>query len=136
MQTPAKTKCGASFYRASWATLLLTLAFGGSLTVAREWLSQGVVPPGIYSWLVALVPMVLGAMLLYSYARFINALDELWIKIYLRALAFSFGVSVLGLICYPILEFANAPGLNPFIYGAFCVFVFGGALFYNSRKYT
>ena len=136
MQFPAQPKKCGRFYRASWATLLLTFGFGGSLAVAREWFSQGIVPPGPYSWLVALVPIALGALLLWSYARFIDALDELWIKVYLRALAFSFGVCVLGLLGYSMLEFANAPSLNPFIYGGFCILVFGGALFYNARKYT
>ena len=136
MQSPAETRCRGRFYRASWATLLLTLGFGGSLAVARQWFSQGIVPPGIYSWLVALAPMALGALLLRAYAGFITALDELWIKIYLRALAFSFGVCVIGLLSYPILQFANAPALDPFIYGGVCVFVFGGALFYNARKYA
>lgn len=136
MQSTADTQSGSSFYRASWITILLTLAFGGSLAVARLWLGQGIVPPGLYSWLVALAPMVLGTLLLRAYTRFISALDELWIRIYLRALAFSFGVSVLGVMCYSILEFANAPALDPFVYGGFCVLVFGAALFYNARKYT
>jgi hypothetical protein len=47
-----------------------------SLAVARAWLGQGIVPPGIYSWFLALVPVALGALLLRAYARFINALDE------------------------------------------------------------
>jgi hypothetical protein len=94
------------------------------------------VPPGFYSWLVALAPIAPAVLLLRAYTRFIDALDELWIKVYLRALAFSFGVCVLGLLSYSILEFANAPRLDPFIYGGFCVFIFGGALFYNARKYT
>jgi hypothetical protein len=136
MQSPVETRGCGRFYRASWVTLLLTLGFGGSLAVAREWFGQGIVPPGIYSWLLALAPIALGVLLLRAYAGFINALDELWIKIYLRALAFSFGVCVLGLLSYPILELANAPGMDPFIYGGLCVFVFGGALFYNARKYT
>ena len=97
---------------------------------------QGSVPPGIYSWLVALIPFSLGALLLRSYATFIDALDELWIKIYLRAMAFSFGVCILGLLVYPILTLANAPALDPLIYGGCCVLVFGGALFFNARKYA
>jgi len=136
MQSPVQTKNRGRFYRASWATILLTLGFGGSLTVARAWLSQGIVPPGIYPWLVAIAPIVLGALVLRSYVRFINVLDELWIKVYLRASAFSFGVCVLGLLIYPILEFVSAPSLHPFVYGAFCILVFGGASFYDARQYT
>ena len=134
MQSSEKTRACSRFYRASWSTILLTLGFGTSLTLAREWFSRGLVPPGIYSWLLAAVPMVLAVSLLRSYVHFISALDELWIRIYLRALAFSFGVSVMGLVSYPILEFANAPRLDPLLYGGFCVLVFGVALFHNAQN--
>lgn len=136
MQSARQTQDCGRFYRVSWSTLLWTFVFGGSLIAARELLSGGVVSAGLYAWLVAAVPMVLGVLLLRSYARFIAAMDELWIGIYFRSLAFSFGVSVLGLLSYPMLEYANAPPLDPFVYGGFCILVFGGALVNNARRFA
>jgi hypothetical protein len=86
--------------------------------------------------MVAIVPVILAVFVLRAYVGYIRALDELWVKIYLRALAFSFGVSVLVLFTYPILELANAPKLDAFGYGAFSMIVFCGAATYCARRYS
>jgi hypothetical protein len=123
------------FYRASWSAILIMVPFFFSLTASPQLLSRDVVPPGIYSWLVALVPIILGALVLRSFIRFMRALDEFWVKIYLRALAFSFGVSFLAMVCYPILELVNAPQLDSYVFGAFSIFVFCCAAIYCARRY-
>jgi len=123
-------------YRIAWSVILLQLAWFASVGVSKLWFSQDLVPPGIYSWMVAIVPVTLAAFVLRSYIRYIRALDELWVKIYLRALGFSFGVSVLVLFTYPILELANAPKFDATAYGGFSLFVFFGAAFYCARRYS
>ena len=73
--------------------------------------------------------------MLWQYVQFMRAMDELWAMIYLRALAFSFGVSVVALLTYPVLELVNAPELDVFVFGAFSLFVFFVAAFYCARRY-
>ena len=133
--TKHTTNC-RPFYRASWSTLVLTMAWSGSTVLSRELFSQGVIPPGLFTWLVAIFPMILGVLLLHSFVQFMRALDEWWVKIYFRSFAFSFGVCILALFCYPILEFANAPRVEPFIYGGIGILVFAAAAIYNVRKYA
>lgn len=132
---PNATHC-SSFYRVSSSRFILIMAWCGSLIVSRQLFNQGVIPPGILSWLVAALPMIVGVLLVRAFAQFMSTLDELWVKIYLRSLAFSFGVCVLALLCYPILEFANAPKLEPRYYGGFGILVFAGAAFFNARKFS
>jgi len=124
-----------SFYRASWSVFLVMMAFFVSLTVSRQLLSQNVVPPGIYSWLVAIIPIAVGTLVVRSFIQFMRALDDYWMRIYLRAMAFSFGVSFLTLICYPILQLASAPQIDVYVFGAFSLFVFCSAAIYLSRRY-
>ena len=125
-----------SHYRMAWPVIILQLAWFASVVVSRQWFNQGIVPPGMYSWMVAIVPVILAPFVLRAYVGYFRALDELWVTIYLRALAFSFGVSVLFLFIYPILELAGAPKLDAFAYAAFSVSVFCGAAFYCARRYS
>jgi hypothetical protein len=124
-----------SHYRMAWPVIILQLAWFGSVAISRIWFSRGIVQPGAYSWLVAIVPSILAVFVLRAYVGYVRALDELWIKIYSRALALSFGVSVLFLFTYPIFELAGAPELNAFGYGAFSVIVFCGAATLCYRRY-
>lgn len=124
-----------SFYRASWSTFLVMMAFFVSLTVSRQLLSQDVVPAGIYSWLVAFIPIAIGTLVLLSFIRLMRALDDYWMKIYLHAMAFSFGATFVALICYPVFELANAPQIDVYVFGAFSLFVFGTAAIYLARRY-
>lgn len=135
MPNPERAHNCPSFYRASWSTWLVMMAFFVSLTVSRQLLSQNVVPSGIYSWLVAFIPIAVGTLVLRSFIRFMRALDDYWMKIYLHAMAFSFGATFVALICYPILELANAPRIDGYVIGAFSLFVFGTAAIYLARRY-
>jgi hypothetical protein len=122
--------------RIAWSGIWLQLAFFASIAASKELLSKGVAPPGIYSWFVAIVPVILAPFVLRSYMLYIGALDDLWIKIYSRAMAFTFGVTVLALFSYPILELANAPKLEAFYYAAFSILVFCGSAIYCYRRYV
>jgi hypothetical protein len=128
------SNCRRSNSAVTW-NILLTPLWVASMVVSGHLLKQDLVPPGLFSWLVAMVPMLFGALLLWSYVQYIRSLDELWVKIYLRALAFSFGVSVVALLSYPTLELANAPRFVPFFFGAFSLFVFFGSAFYFAWRY-
>lgn len=123
-------------YRMAWPVIILQLVWFASVAISRQWLNQGIVPPGMYSWIVAVVPVILAPFVLRAYVGYFRALDELWVKIYLRALAFCFGVSVLFMFTYPILELAGAPKLDAFGYAAFSLIVFCVAAFYCARRYS
>ena len=133
----AETNTGRrSFYRASWSGILLILGFGAALQTVRGLIGTGVIMPGIYAWLLAFGVAVMGAFVLRAMARFIAAMDELWIGIYQRSLSFAFGFAVLGLLIYPLFQYAGAPPLWPELYGGLCIVLFGAAVFFNVRRFT
>jgi hypothetical protein len=129
-----ENKCPRTKHTVASISLAIPL-WVATMIGSRLLFSRNIVPPGILSWLVAVVPMIFGALVLWSYIRYMRVLDDLWVRIYLRALAFSFGVSVLMLISYPILELAGAPKSNALVHGAFSLFVFFGAASYGAWRY-
>lgn len=104
-----------------WAFL-----WAGSL-LAAAWLLKGDYVSAPLSWLVAIVPTILGIVSMFVYLRFLREADELIRKIELEGLALGFGVGVLFLIGYPLLEQVGLPPISAQKTGAVMLFawVFG-----------
>jgi len=64
------------------------------------------------SWLVALVPTVIGLLLIRSYMRFFRSADELMQKVHLEALAFGIGAGFLFMTGYSLFERIGAPAMS------------------------
>jgi len=62
--------------------------------------------------LVAWLPLAVGAVLIWSYVRFIRQADDLQKLIQLSALAIGFGVSAVFSLAYPPLERLGLPHLE------------------------
>jgi hypothetical protein len=63
--------------------------------------------------LVALLPMVAGALVVWSYARFVQQADDLQKAIQLNGLAIGFGVCMVFTLAYPAVERLGLPHLEP-----------------------
>lgn len=62
------------------------------------------------SWLVAIAPVVLGLVAVFLYLRMLRGMDELMRRVQLEGLALGFGVGVVFVAGYGLLELAGAPG--------------------------
>ncbi|MCF6262785.1 MAG: hypothetical protein L3J24_04265 [Xanthomonadales bacterium] len=74
------------------------------------------------SWLVAIVPSILGTICMFMFLRFLREADEMMRKIELEGLALGFGVGVLFLIGYPLLEQVGLPPISSQKTGAVMLF--------------
>jgi len=81
--------------------------------VAATWLLrfEAVTAPPL-TWLVALVPTLIGLQLIRSYVRFFRSADELMQKVHLEGLAFGFGAGFLFMTGYGLFENTGAPVMN------------------------
>ncbi len=96
--------------RLLWAVGAWALSFSGvSQMIKRDLLPAGPVP-----WMLAVVPCILGVVVLIAYVRFLREADELQRIIQLQALAFGFGGTYFALTGYRVFERLGAPvaGLN------------------------
>lgn len=95
--------------------------------LAAAWLLKGDYISVPFSWLVAIVPSILGVICMFMFLRFLREADEMMRKIELEGLALGFGVGVLFLIGYPLLEQVGLPPISSQKTGAVMLFawVFG-----------
>ena len=70
------------------------------------------VPAGVLHWLVAALPLLIGAGVLWSWLRYLREADELQRRIQLNAVAFGFGVTFVWITSYRTLIAAGAPTLE------------------------
>lgn len=87
------------FWSLAWVVTWLAVNYA----ISKDWLLPGV--PAIAA---SLVPIALGVGTFWVYRRFLREADELRRKIELEALAFSFGVGVIGGMLYWLLARAGA----------------------------
>ncbi len=85
--------------------------------------------------LLAWLPLAVGAVLIWSYVRFIRQADDLQKLIQLTALAIGFGVSAVFTLAYPPLERIGLPHLEPNHYTAIGVFAYFFAAAFHSKRY-
>ncbi len=63
-------------------------------------------------WFIAIVPTTFGIAGLFAYLRFLREADEMIRRIQLEGLAIGFGVGVLFIMGYLLLERVGAPAIN------------------------
>lgn len=97
------------------------------LFIASTWLLKGEYFDGILSYIVAILPTVVGLVGVLSYVKFLRETDELIRKIELEGLAIGFGVGVLCILGYPLLVMVGLPPISIQTAGAVMLFawVFG-----------
>lgn len=89
-----------------------TIAFAGAFVTATFALVKAADSLGVFGWLIAIVPPVIGIGLMVSYSRFLMHADELLRKIHLEALALGFGSGIVVMSGYRLLERMGAPALD------------------------
>lgn len=80
--------------------------------VAASWLLRGEAAATPVNGFIALVPTVVGLLLIRAYVRFFRSADELVQKVHLEALAFAVGAGFLFMSGYGLLERIGAPPIN------------------------
>ena len=70
------------------------------------------VPAGVLHWLVAALPLLIGAGALWFWLRYLREADELQRRIQLNAVALGFGVTFIWITSYSALAGAGAPTLR------------------------
>jgi hypothetical protein len=85
---------------------------------------------------VALLPTLLGAAVVWSYVTFIRRADELLRKIHLEALALGFGAGVVFMLGYRLFERAGAPELDVSDPILVMMLVFTAAQLLLNRRYA
>ena len=113
---------------AAWAGSMFLMSYltGGD----RE-----LVPQGPVTWLVALIPTIIGLFVIRSYMRFIRDADELQGTIQLNALAFSFGALIISMATYPALVRIGAPPLNHSAFAVIGIFLYLGLASFGVYRY-
>ena len=112
-------------------------AWAGSMFLMWYLIGQdrGLVPQGLLTWLIAVVPVVIGALVIRSYTRFVREADELQRTIQLNALAISFGVMIIAMTTYPALVRIGAPGIDHSEFAAFGIFLYLGLASFGVYRY-
>lgn len=101
---------GSAADRKNQYRFLVWAAIWAVIFVAATWaLNRGLVSGGAAAWLIAIAPLLPGALALRAYLRFLRMADELVRKIQFESLAFGFGCGIMGGLGYPLLERAGAP---------------------------
>jgi hypothetical protein len=83
----------------------------GDVAVVRHFRRE-LVPAGVLHWLVAALPLLIGAGSLWFWLRYLREADELQRRIELNAVAFGFGVTFVWITSYRALTAAGAPTLE------------------------
>lgn len=86
-----------------WAICFVAATFA----LTRPW-----APSGLAAWAVAMLPTVVGVVMVLAYVRYLRDTDELQRQIQLYALAVGFGATWLAIAGYPLLERAGAPAAD------------------------
>jgi hypothetical protein len=85
--------------------------------------------------LLAWLPLAVGAVVIWSYVRFIRQADDLQKLIQLSALAIGFGVVFVFTLAYPPLERIGLPHLEPNHYTAIGWFTYIFVAAFRSSRY-
>lgn len=108
-----------------------------ALWIAARFLMEGWAPArsGPLAWGLIAATTLPGVMALRAYMRFVREADELLRKIQLEALALAFGVGVLFMMAWRLVEKAGGPGLdvNDPVLAMFVVWV--AAQWWGARRY-
>jgi hypothetical protein len=112
------------------------LGWALSFVGATRLLRNETVTAAPLTWLVALVPTLVGLLLIRSYVRFFRSADELMQKVHLEALAFGFGAGFLFMTGYSLFERLGAPAMS--VSDPVAVIAFGWVLgqFLAMRRYS
>ncbi|WP_417319242.1 hypothetical protein [Emcibacter sp.] len=108
----------------------------GASYVAATWLLNYYEPlQGPAIWFVAALPTLMGFVALRFYLRFLRMADELMKKIQLEGLAIGFGIGIIFILGYQVLEYAGAPGLSLNYAGAIMMVGWAFGQIYSAWRY-
>ena len=121
---PALSPPDAAFRRFQIVHAFYISAFTVVMLLANRVLPQITAPWG--RWVFALAPVVLLALWAWEFARMIRKSDERQQALYLRALAFGFGVVLVAATLWDVMaRMAGAPSLPVFLLLPASVLVYG-----------
>lgn len=109
---PFLVRCGEMTLREyrAMVVMMTTLAFWAICYVgSSQLIKRGVLTEGPLAWAMATLPSIAGVLVLFAYARFLRACDELQRLIQLQALALGFGGTFFAIAGYRVFERLGAP---------------------------
>lgn len=98
--------------RNQWIAVAWIFVWSLSCVLASAVLVRDLVPAGVMSWVVALLPTLLGIGTVLAFRRFLVEADELQRKIQLDGLAVGFGLGVIGSFGLRLVERAGGPAFD------------------------
>jgi hypothetical protein len=123
------------FHATGITAFVIVLLWGVCLNTAKILFKENLLPSGIISWAVAFLPLAIGALVIWFHFRHLQTCDELQRKIQLDALALGFGITVIAITTYPVLELAGAPHLKPNYFLIAGVLTYMGACIYGTWRH-
>ncbi|NNF67148.1 MAG: hypothetical protein HKM98_06535 [Gammaproteobacteria bacterium] len=109
--------------------------WGVSFVVATKLLKSDTVIATPLTWLIILIPTVLGLAALLSYLKFLRNTDEMLRKIQMEGLAIGFAVGVLGSWSYSLLETVGAPKISAVDLSAVMMITWALGQLYGTWRY-
>jgi len=112
--------------------LVPLILYMGLLAFAVSWVPNNLTSP--WRYLVAILPMLPGAFIVFGIMRMINKLDEMERRILLEAAAFGFAFTLFWLLSQGLLGLADVPQPSSInIVFVMCMLLVAGKLIGNSR---
>lgn len=114
-----------------WLALWL-VSFAASTFLIKGDFASG----GIFGWVVAAVPILVGLGAMLAYGRYLRLADELQRRIQLQALALGFGVAFFFGFGYRLLEKVGAPPAEISDVSVVMTFFYFVGLWLGRRRYA
>lgn len=123
--------------RNQWVAVGWLFAWQLTFLAATIALKRGLVPAGAAATAVALVPTVLGVVMLFAYRKFLAESDELQRKIQLDALALGFGSGIVATVAHQLLQGAGVvAAIDISGAAAFMMVVYAIGIVLGTRRYA
>lgn len=114
---------------------LVAFTWAVTYCVATYFLRGGFNLPLAVAAILVAIPATLGAIMLWSWVRFLRGCDEMMRKLHLEALAIGFGITVLAIITASLLQAAGVPPLSINSLLAIAAFAYMSGVAYSTRRY-
>ena len=112
----------------------LSLVFAICLIGTSLLLKSGTGLPVPVTWVISTLPLFAGGIAIWSFIRYVCKADELQRYIHINAIAFSWGIMIVTIISYPVLELVGAPKLQRESFALIGIAIYIGGVAYGNLR--